>query len=86
MSWFNAALLFLLIWWLALFAVLPIGTRPVAEADQATGWRGAPVAPHLLRKALLTTVVALVVWGICYAVIASDFMSFRSGWLAMPEN
>ena len=86
MSWFNGLLLYLLIWWVALFAVLPLGTRPVAEADQATGWRGTPLAPQLLRKALLTTLVAGVVWGILYAVIASDWLSFRSGFLALPEN
>jgi predicted secreted protein len=84
MSWFNALLLFLMIWWLALFAVLPLGVRPNPEADVVTGWRGAPLSVRLRRVAGITTLVAVVVWGLCYAVIASDWMSFRSGWLAMP--
>ncbi len=86
MSWFNALLLFLLIWWLALFAVLPLGVRPNPEADQTTGWRGLPGPPRLWRVVLITTGVTVVVWGLCFAVISCDWLSFRSGWLAMPEN
>ena len=51
----------MLIWWTVLFAVLPIGTRPV-EALTADGWRGAPEHPRLLMKVIVTTLVAGVVW------------------------
>ncbi len=86
MSVFNGAVLYLLVWWVSLFAVLPIGTQPVAEADPEGGWRGTPKAPQLWRKVALTTLVAAVVWGLLYGIITSDWLSFRSGWLAMPEN
>ena len=33
MNWFTGIVLFVIIWWTALFAVLPIGTRPVQQAD-----------------------------------------------------
>jgi predicted secreted protein len=80
-------LLYLLIWWITLFAVLPFGTRPIAEAEpEKGGWRGTPQAPRLWQKALLTTLVAAVVWGLLYWIISADLFSFRSGWLAMPEN
>jgi predicted secreted protein len=78
--------MYVMIWWLALFAVLPFGTRPVAEADSVTGWRGAPEKPRMWRKLLVTTLVAAVIWGLCYLVITSDWLSFRSGWLAMPAG
>jgi predicted secreted protein len=86
MNWFTGVVLYVLIWWTALFAVLPFGTRPVAEPDKATGWRGAPAEPRMWRKLAITTVVAAVVWGLCFALITSDWISFRSGWLAMPTN
>jgi predicted secreted protein len=87
MTWFNGAVLYLLVWWITLFAVLPIGTQPIAEANpEDGGWRGAPRAPQLGRKAIITTAVAAVIWGILYGVIVSDLLSFRTGWLAMPEN
>jgi predicted secreted protein len=86
MNSFTAVAMYVMIWWLTLFAVLPFGTRPVADADNDTGWRGVPERPRLLRKVLITTLVSAVIWGGCYLVIRSDWISFRSGWLALPEN
>ncbi len=86
MSSFTGVVLYLLIWWTVLFAVLPFGTRPVAEADRLTGWRGAPERPLMWRKVLATTIVAAVLWGIIYGLITSDWLSFRSGWLALPRE
>jgi len=86
MGWFTACVLYVLIWWTALFAVLPLGTNPVPEPDQATGWRGAPEHPQLLRKLLLTTLVSTVIWGIVVGLIESDWLSFRHGILKMPDN
>ena len=86
MGWFNGLVLIFLIWWTALFAVLPLGTRPVAEPDKVTGWRGAPAHARMGRKILITTAVSLVIWGLCFAVISSDWLSFRSGVLALPQD
>jgi predicted secreted protein len=83
MTWFTGVVVYLLIWWTALFAVLPIGTRPVEDADpEAGGWRGAPARPLLGRKLIGTTVVAAVLWLGAYALIESDLVSFRDGWFA----
>lgn len=86
MGWFSGIVVYLLIWWLALFAVLPIGTEPNPEGDADTGWRGVPQQPRLLRKVLITTLVAAVIWLGVYGLVESDWLSFRSGWLAMPER
>ena len=40
MNWFTGVVLYALIWWTVLFAVLPIGTRPIDDPDQQSGWRG----------------------------------------------
>ena len=77
MNPFTAIVLFTMIWWTVLFMVLPFGIRPVADADDATGWRGAPERPRIGRKLLLTTAISIVVWGAAYAVIQSDWLSFR---------
>lgn len=86
MNLVTGIVLYTIIWWTVLFAVLPIGVRPQNEADQATGWRGAPAQPHMLRKAVATTVLAAFLWLACYAVIQSDWLSFRHGWLALPDD
>lgn len=86
MNWFTGVVLYVLIWWVMLFAVLPFGTRPVEQADEHTGWRGAPEHPHLLMKVIATTLVAAVVWLGAYLLITSDYVSFRHGWFAMPRD
>jgi predicted secreted protein len=82
MNWFTGCVLYLLIWWVVLFAVLPFWTRPVTQADEHTGWRGAPQHPHLLRKAIATTVAAAIVWLGAYLLIRSPYLSFHHGWFA----
>jgi predicted secreted protein len=86
-TWFTGTVVYLLIWWTALFAVLPFGTRPEPDGDPgAGGWRGTPRQPHLGRKLLATTVVSAAIWLAVYGLVESDWISFRSGWLALPEN
>jgi predicted secreted protein len=86
MGWFTGLVLYVLIWWTALFAVLPFGTKPVVDAGETPGgWRGAPARPRLVTKILVTTLVSTVIWAGCYTVISSDWLSFRHGWLALHD-
>ncbi|HEX3575504.1 MAG TPA: DUF1467 family protein [Rhodopila sp.] len=86
MNWFTGVVLFVIIWWTALFAVLPFGTRPVVQADSRSGWRGTPDRPRLLRKAVITTIVTCALWTGSYLLIKSDYVSFRHGYFAEPED
>ena len=87
MGWFTACVLYVLIWWTVLFAVLPFWTRPVSDADATNGgWRGAPERPLLMRKLVATTLVAAVLWVGGVALIESPYVSFRAMALKMPED
>jgi predicted secreted protein len=86
MNWFTGVVLFVCIWWTALFAVLPIGTKPVAQADDRSGWRGAPERPRILRKVIVTTIVTIFLWTGSYLLIRSDYVSFRHGYFAEPDD
>ncbi len=86
MGWFTGGVLYFLIWWIVVFAVLPVGTRPVVEPDPVSGWRGAPARPRIWRVVIATTLVSAIVWGGCVALIETDWISFRHGWLALPED
>lgn len=68
-----AAGLYLVIWWLVLFAVLPFGVRTQVEADEVTSGTepAAPLAPRLWTKVLVTTVVAAVVFAVVLYVISA---------------
>jgi predicted secreted protein len=87
MGWFTGGVLYVLIWWVTLFAVLPFGTKPVVKPDAQTGWRGAPEQPRLLRKAIATTIVSAILWvAVYYFVIVNPWLSFRHGFLAPPPE
>ena len=85
MHWFTGVVLFTMIWWTVLFAVLPIGVRPRQSSVEEGGWNGAPAQPQLLRKALLTTVISVVVFAGVFALERSNLVSFRSEWLSIPD-
>ncbi len=60
-----ALAIYVTIWWIVLFAVLPLGVRSAEEAgeERPEGTDpGAPVAPQLGKKAALTTVIAAVIF------------------------
>lgn len=86
MTWFTGSVVYVLIWWIVLFAVLPVGTKPVAAADPQSGWRGLPQSPRLWRTVIATTLIAGVVWFGAYLLISSDWISFRHGYFAAPED
>ncbi|HUN41432.1 MAG TPA: DUF1467 family protein [Acetobacteraceae bacterium] len=86
MGWFTGCVVYLLIWWTVLFAVLPIGTRPAQNTDPRAGWRGAPEHPRMLMKVLVTSLVAAVIWFGADLLISSDYMSFRHGMFAVPQD
>jgi predicted secreted protein len=86
MGWVTGCVLYLLIWWLVLFATLPIGANPARDTDPRSGWRGAPEQPRMLMKIGLTTVIAAAVWFGAYLLIHSDYLSFRHGMFAAPQD
>lgn len=66
-----AVAIFLTLWFVVLFAVLPWGVRSQhEEGEYAQGTDpGAPVAPKLLAKALWTTLVTAVVFACLMAYL-----------------
>jgi predicted secreted protein len=86
MGWFTGCVLYLLIWWTVLFAVLPIGVRPATGTDPHLGWQGAPEHPRMLRKVVITTLVAGVIWFGAWLLINSPYVSFRHGIFAAPQD
>jgi predicted secreted protein len=86
MSAFTGTAMYIIIWWVALLAVLPVFSRPVSEPDPASGWRGVPRPLRLAKVLLTTSLVAGLVWLAAELVISSPWISFRSGPWSMPSN
>ena len=77
MTWPIGIATYVVIWWVAIFAVLPWGVRPSEKGDLGHA-AGAPANPRLLLKAAVTSVVAGVLWLIVYWAVNADLISFRS--------
>ena len=83
----TGTVVFFLVWWTTLFAVLPLGVRPDVDGHNTTGgWRGAPLRTRAGRVMLINTLVAIVIWAGIEALVRSDWISFRHGWWAMGGN
>lgn len=77
MGIFTGIVLYALIYWVALFAVLPWGNRaPEGDELQSGNATSAPVNPRLKQKFIATAVVAAVLWGIVFALIKMDVIDF----------
>ncbi len=66
--WSMVAIYFV-IWWITLFAILPIGVRSAHEAGEEVAQghdAGAPVSHGLVKKALINTVVATIIFAVVY--------------------
>jgi predicted secreted protein len=66
-----AIAIFITIWFVVLFAVLPFGVRSQEEAGEIVPGTdpGAPASPRLLVKALWTTAIASVIFAAVAAAI-----------------
>ena len=82
MTWFTGILLYVIIWWLVLFMVLPWGAHPPEKPEEGHA-ESAPEKPMLLRKAVATTVLAAIVWLGVYTLIVNEVIQFRG---AIPKG
>ena len=55
---------FAILWFLALFCILPAGLGSDVDADT-----GAPVSPRIALKALIAFGIAVLLWSVFYALV-----------------
>lgn len=83
MNLFSAFVVWLIIWWLTLFIILPIGIR--GQAEEGDVLKGSePGAPHTLdikKKFIQTTIIASVLWVLTCLLIVSGVIDW-----AMLQN
>ena len=70
--------IYLVIWWIVLFAVLPFGVKPAREGELGHD-AGAPQKPHLFAKALATTVLAALIWLLVHWAIVTELAKLQAG-------
>lgn len=77
MTWFESLVTFIIIWWLVLFTILPWGIRIPDEVERGHA-TSAPIKPKLWQKMLVTTGIAIMLWGVAFWLASTDLISFRN--------
>ncbi len=72
----GGIVVFVILWWVVLFAVLPWRAHP-ADHPGAGHAESAPEKPRIALKFIVTTVITIVLWIVFYMVAQSGLVSFR---------
>lgn len=78
----EGLVVYLITWWIVIFAVLPIritGQHEAGEMVEGTD-PGAPVNPRLKEKAVLTTVLTSALWLVFFTVMELGLVDLNALW------
>ena len=73
----SSIVVYILLWWWVFFMTLPFGAKPSAELIPGQA-QSAPDKPRIVRKMLITSIIAAGLFIIVHAVITSGIFSFRN--------
>jgi predicted secreted protein len=75
-TWTSGIVMFVILWWMVFFAVLPWGIR--RAGDEALGHdAGAPARPRVWLKVAVTTGITALLWGVGFWLVQSNYLSFH---------
>ena len=69
-------LIYIIIWWIVVFTILPIGIRKQDEVEKGHA-EGAPQNPQILKKFIITSLIAFVLWLLVFFIIKKQIFSFQ---------
>jgi len=69
-------LIYIIIWWIVLFTILPIGIRKQEKVEKGHA-EGAPQNPQIVKKFIITSLIAFVLWLLVFFIIKKQIFSFQ---------
>lgn len=72
----SGIVVYFMIFWTALFCILPWGNKPHEEHGQGLAG-SAPHNPRLKQKFIITALVSALIWVIVYILIELDIVDWR---------
>ena len=76
----GSIIVYVLIWWMIFFSVLPVGIHSNKEKfrEKIEGIdRGAPNNPKIGKKFLITTIVTSIIFMVIYYLVKFDLLNLR---------
>ena len=80
MSTTGSLIVYISIWWIVFFSVLPIGIKShnVKFSDELHGNdRGAPNNPKVGKKFLITTLITSIIFLVIYYLVSKNYLNLR---------
>ena len=76
----GSIIVYVLIWWIIFFSVLPLGIKSNKEKFKETIEGidpGAPINPRIGKKFLITTIITSIIFIVIYYLVEFDLLNLR---------
>ncbi len=76
----GSIIVYVMIWWIIFFSVLPVGIQSNKEVfkDKFGGIDpGAPKNPKIVKKFLVTTLITTIIFSVIYYLVEIDLLNLR---------
>ncbi len=76
----GSIIVFVIIWWIIFFSVLPVGIQSNKEKfrERIEGIDpGAPKNPKIVKKFLITTIITTLIFVVVYYLVKIDLLNLR---------
>ena len=76
----GSIIVYVMIWWIIFFSVLPVGIQSNKEIyKEKIGGNdpGAPKNPRIVQKFLLTTLITSIIFAVIYYLVRIDLLNLR---------
>ena len=78
MSSTGLAIIFIIIWWIVFFVILPIDVNRHKISKIAGEDPGSPENPKMLKKFIYCTAITSIIFMIIYLLIKYEYLNLRS--------
>ena len=76
----GAIIVYICIWWIVFFSVLPIGIKSQSiefKDDFRGNDPGAPKNPRIGKKFLITTLITSIIFAVIYCLVINNYLNLR---------
>ena len=78
MSTTGLAIIYIIIWWIIFFAILPIDVNRVKTTKVEGEDPGSPENPKMLKKFIYCTVITTILFIIIYILMKFEYLNLRN--------
>ena len=77
----GSIIVYVMIWWIVFFSILPVGIQSNKESfkERLEGSDpGAPKNPNILKKFLITTIITSILFIVIYYLVNNNLLNLRN--------